>query len=109
MLERRYAAVVDQHRHPVLVDALRLRSGHARADAHPLAALEAQHVVVDARAFARPPVAEEHLATVVGRLHLQRHGQLVRDINISGKVVFDDSFALRPPGEHEGCSKNHKG
>ena len=104
-----HAAVVHQHGDAVFVDALRLRTGYAGAVAHPLAALELQHVMVDGGLPCRPPVAEEHVSAVVGRLDLQRHGQFLRDVDIARDVVADDPSAVGQPRQPEHAEKDSDG
>jgi hypothetical protein len=97
LLEFGHAAVVDQHGDAILVDALRLRPGLAIAVARPLAALEPQHVVVDVRLLRRPAVAEVDLLAVVRRLDLQRHGELLGDVDVPAQVVVHDAGAVEHP------------
>jgi len=91
------------------VQAIGLRARDRLAFGDPLAVLVHDDVVKDARLPGGPAVAEEHVAAVVGGLHLQGHGQLLGHADVSLRVVADDAGAVGDPGEQQGSSEQRHG
>ena len=107
--ELRHAAVVQHHRHPILMHAVRLRARRGPPLDDPPTALIDQHVVEQTRPVGRPAVVDEDFLGVVGRAHLQRHGERLGDADVALWIVSHHAAAMREPRQQHAADQQQDG